>query len=198
MSRKALEQARLYFIAIVPPSPVYEEAQELKVYFRDHYKSKASLNSPPHITLHMPFRWKEKKEEELIVNLNKFASNFTPFDLKLKNFSCFSPKVIFIDVDTNAELNELQKELHKFCKREFNLFNAAYKEQPFYPHLTLAFRDLKKPAFHKAWEEFKDRELRADFPVNQITLLKHTGKVWQVYNDFSLSDVAVKMEAKSI
>jgi len=191
MSRSALEQSKLYFIAIVPPSPVYEEAQEMKAYFRDHYKSKASLNSPPHITLHMPFRWKEKKETELIIALNEFASQLIPFNLKLKNFSCFSPKVIFIDVDTNPELNDLQKELHRFCKRELNLFNADYKEQPFYPHLTLAFRDLKKPSFQKAWEEFKDKDFKADFLVERITLLKHTGKVWQVFNDFSLTGVPI-------
>ena len=47
---------KLYFIAIVPPSPIYEEAFEQKVYFKTKYNSKASLNSPPHITLHMPFK----------------------------------------------------------------------------------------------------------------------------------------------
>lgn len=179
-----------FFIAIVPPSPIYEEAQKLKIYFRDQYHSKASLNSPPHITLHMPFRWKEKKEDSLIGALESFASGFSPFTMKLKNFSCFSPKVIFIDIDTNNQLNELQKALHRFCKRELNIYNADYREQPFYPHLTLAFRDLKKPAFHKAWDEFKDKSFNADFSVEQITLLKHTGKVWKVYKDFTFSDVS--------
>jgi 2'-5' RNA ligase len=134
----------------------------------------------------MPFRWREKKEDDLVNALEKFAQQFSPFTLSLKNFSCFSPKVIFIDVSTNPCLNELQKELHKFCKRELNVFNADYKEQPFYPHLTLAFRDLKKPAFQKAWDEFKDKDFKADFVVEQITLLKHTGKVWKLFKDFAL------------
>lgn len=193
MSRTVREQIKSYFIAIVPPSPTYEEAQELKTYFRDHYRSKASLNSPPHITLHMPFQWKEKKEEELVAGLSDFASQLVAFNLNLKNFSCFSPKVIFIDVETNPELNELQKNLHKFCKRELNLFNADYREQPFYPHITLAFRDLKKPAFHKAWEEFKEKQFNAEFQVDKITLLKHTGKVWLVHKDFSISGVSVNV-----
>jgi 2'-5' RNA ligase len=180
-----------FFIAILPPSPVYEEAQELKLYFREQYKSKASLNSPPHITLHMPFRWKEKKEEDLIGSLEKFTLHFSPFSLSLKNFSCFSPKVIFIDVTTNPSLNELQKELHKFCKRELNVFNADYKEQAFYPHLTLAFRDLKKPAFQKAWDEFKDKNFKADFVVEKITLLKHTGRVWRPFKDFVFPKTSV-------
>lgn len=186
MPRKVIDKSKLYFIAIIPSSPVYEQAQELKIHFRDHYKSKASLNSPPHITLHMPFRWKEKKEAELISELGRFANRLHPIDIRLKNFSCFSPKVIFIDVETNNDLNDLQKELHRFCKKELNLFNAVYKEQPFYPHLTLAFRDLKKPLFDKAWEEFKDKEFYGEVNVTQITLLKHTGKVWEPYQHFPL------------
>lgn len=186
MLRKQPDRLHQYFIAIVPPSPHFEEAQRLKVYFKDHYHSKASLNSPPHITLHMPFRWKERKEEELVHQIGMFADRQKTFPLMLKNFSCFSPKVIFIDVDTNSLLNRLQKDLHRFCKKELNLFNADYKEQPFYPHLTLAFRDLKKPNFDKAWDEFKDMEFHAEFIVKKITLLKHTGKVWQPFRDFDL------------
>ena len=63
---------KLYFIAIVPPTPIYDEALEQKEYFKVHYNSKASLNSPPHITLHMPFRWKEKEEKELEQQLEQF------------------------------------------------------------------------------------------------------------------------------
>lgn len=188
MPRKQTDRLHQYFIAIVPPSPHFEEAQKLKVYFKDNYQSKASLNSPPHITLHMPFRWKEKKEDELIRQLAIFAGRRHSFKISLKNFSCFSPKVIFIDVETNSMLNQLQKELHRFCKIELNLFNADYKEQPFYPHLTLAFRDLKKPNFGKAWDEFKDMQFQAEFSVEKITLLKHTGKLWQPYKDFQLKE----------
>lgn len=188
MPREASDKSDQYFIAIIPPSPVFEEAQQLKVYFRDKYKSKASLNSPPHVTLHMPFRWKEKKEEELLDSLAVFAGRQNGFDLHLRNFSCFSPKVIFIDIETNPELNSLHLQLHRYCKEHLNLYNATYKEQPFYPHITLAFRDLKKPNFEKAWEEFKDKEFSADFCVEKITLLKHTGKLWQALRDFPLAD----------
>lgn len=188
MPRKAIDKSNQYFIAIIPPSPVFEEALQLKEYFRDTYKSKASLNSPPHVTLHMPFRWKEKKEQELIDSLVVFASRHNGFDLRLRNFSCFSPKVIFIDVETSPELTSLQLHLHRYSKEKLNLYNATYKEQPFYPHITLAFRDLKKPNFEKAWEEFKDKEFSADFRVEKLTLLKHNGKLWQALRDFPLAD----------
>lgn len=184
MTEKNSEQ--LYFIAIIPPEPVYSEVHQLKQYFNDHYKSKAALNSPPHITLHMPFKWKEAKEKLLIDKLQAFASAQKSFGMKLNNFSAFEPRVIFIDVVKDERLESLQKQLKRFCKIELNLFNADYKEFAFHPHLTLAFRDLKKPEFYKAWEEFKDKKFEAHFTISKISLLKHNGTAWISYKDFSL------------
>ncbi|MBK5277935.1 MAG: 2'-5' RNA ligase family protein, partial [Bacteroidia bacterium] len=65
-----------------------------------------------------------------------------------------------------------------------NIFNAQYKDMPFHPHLTLAFRDLKKPMFEKAWEEFKSKEYSESFAAKHFTLLKHNGKVWESLKDF--------------
>ena len=175
-----------YFIAIVPPSPVYDDALEKKQYFKDQYQSKASLNSPPHITLHMPFKWKQEKENDLVQKLQSFTANFHSLTVYLNNFSSFPPKVIFINVIKTGELEEFYTELKRFCKRELNLFNADYKEQPFHPHLTLAFRDLKKPNYQRAWDEFAQKEYKADFLTNKIALLKHNGRTWEVFKEFNL------------
>lgn len=180
----------LYFIAIVPPEPIYSEALQLKSHFKDQHCSKAALNSPPHITLHMPFKWKESKENDLIDKLQAFASILKPFEMKLNNFSAFEPRVIFIDVVKDDNLEALQKNLKRFCKMELNLFNADYKEFAFHPHLTLAFRDLKKPEFYKAWEEFRERKLEAIFELQSIALLKHDGRQWNIHKTchFSQND----------
>jgi 2'-5' RNA ligase len=190
-SARALKKEReekQYFVAIVPPSPIYEEALQQKEYFKANYNSKASLNSPPHITLHMPFKWVEKKEDELIEELTQFAGTNAAVTVCLDGFSSFPPRVIFINVETTPELERLQKELHRYVKRKLNLFNANYKELPFHPHLTLAFRDLKKPNYQKAWEEFVTKNYRASFIADKITLLKHSGTVWEVFRDFKLGD----------
>lgn len=178
---------QLYFIAIIPPLPIYDEAQSMKEYFRDKYQSKASLNSPPHITLHMPFQWKEKKEEKLIDELTRFSLTCKSFILSLNNYSCFEPRVIFIDVKYSEELAEMQKQLHAFCKRNLNVFNDRHLGQPYHPHLTLAFRDLKKDKFDIAWEELKSKTYARDFSVNEIFLLKHPGKRWEVLKKFTFN-----------
>lgn len=177
---------QLYFIAIVPPSPVREQVWALKEYFREHYNSKASLNSPPHITLHMPFQWKLGKEENLIHSLQAFADSQKQFHISLQNFSAFEPRVIYIDIAANENLKHLQQELMRFCKTNLNLFHAQYRDLPFHPHVTLAFRDLKKAMFERAWAEFQTKSYQADFLANQITLLKHDGKTWNELRHFSL------------
>jgi 2'-5' RNA ligase len=176
-----------YFIAIIPPPLIYDEANALKQHFKNQYNSKASLNSPPHITLHMPFEWKEEKEKLLIEKLNNFINGLSKLRVTITGFDCFKPRVIFLNVEKTPELATLQKELESFCKRTFQLFHAQYRDLPFHPHLTLAFRDLKKNAFEEAWKEFEKKDFSADFLTERIALLKHNGKIWEVFKEFSLA-----------
>ena len=175
-----------YFIAIVLPSPFIEQATELKNYFKDHFKSKASLNSPPHITLHMPFEWRNDRENDLIGLLENFSFTLSPAEVRFENFGCFEPRVIFINVFHSKELNDLQHRLRQFCKRELGLFNADYKDLSFHPHVTLAFRDLRKPEFAKAWDEFRDKKFNGKFLANRLCLLKHENDRWDVYREFAI------------
>lgn len=180
------EKRKQYFIALIPPSPVYEETLALKEYVKEKYNSKAALNSPPHITLHMPFLWNEEKEKKLLTKLQEFARQCDPIKVCLDNFSSFPPRVIFINVTESDALNELQRRLHRFFKRELDIFNANYQDRPFHPHLTLAFRDLRKSQYPLAWGEFSNKEYKAEFMADKIGLLKHNGKSWDVLKEFSL------------
>lgn len=180
------EKRKQYFVALIPPSPVFEEAQKLKESFRDKYNSKAALNSPPHITLHMPFMWNEQKESRLIAKLGDFSRHCDPIKICLDNFGSFPPRVIFIGVTESDALNAFQQNLHRFFKRELDVFNANYQDKPFHPHLTLAFRDLRKSQYTLAWKEFSTMEYKAEFMADKIALLKHNGKHWEVLKQFLL------------
>ena len=193
-----LQNYSKYFIAIIPPSPVYEQAEGWKEYFKTEYNSKAALRSPPHITLHMPFQWKIKKEEKLIEELLNFTQTQKLFDLALKDFGCFEPRVIFINVEPSNQLTQLQSALSKFCKVKLNLFNANRHDQPFNPHLTVAFRDLKKSVFPHAWSSVKEKEFYEVFPVEQVCLLKHDGKKWNAFKELKFGgDCLVPPMARS-
>ena len=122
----------------------------------------------------------------LVENLNDFTSRFHSFDLNFLNFNNFPPRVIYIDVVKNEELEKLQKELQRFCKKELNLFNANYKAHAYHPHLTLAFRDLRKQQFLSAWEEFKEKKFERTCLVESISLLKHDGEKWNGLAEFPI------------
>lgn len=172
-----------YFIAIVPPEPSLSAIQKIKKDVFDTYGTKGALRSPGHITLHMPFSWEENKEEKLIAGLQSFRFE-KDITIQLKNFDCFEPRVIFIDVIKNTILEELQKSLVQHVKKQLQLFNQADDMRGFHPHITIAFRDLKKPVFYKAWEEYKAKEFSAEFLSSSCCLLKQVGQQWEIYKEF--------------
>lgn len=177
---------RKYFIAIVPPEPVFSEVEKVKLDISQKYNNKSSLRSPSHITLHMPFEIKETKEELLIQTISEF--NFSPsFSIQLNGFGCFEPKVIFIGVEKNETLNTLQNQLVFHVKSNLNIFNQYEDKRGFHPHVTIAFRDLKKQDFYLANEEYKSKKFNAEFKVNSFFLLKHTGKIWLPHKEFPLT-----------
>ena len=172
-----------YFIAIVPPQPLLSDIQTIKQSIFDNYQSKGALRSPGHITLHMPFSFDESKEDKLIECLKEFQFK-TVFPIVLKNYDCFEPRVIFIDVEEQVELFELQKQLVSHVKRNLNIFNQSDDMRGFHPHVTVAFRDLKKPIFYKLWEEYQSKAFTATFDCVSIAILKHIDDRWVVLKEF--------------
>ena len=168
----------LYFIAVLPPEEIQDEITHLKHEVAEKFDSKHALRSPPHITLHMPFKWKDKRYEELVDVIKNLNSELMPFEVRLKNFDFFEPRVVFVDVAENGRLEELQKKVVDACRKQLRLDNANYKNRPFHPHVTIGFRDLKKRLFYEAKKEFEERNYDSSFQVDQITLLKHDGKKW--------------------
>ena len=99
-----------YFLAIIPPEPLLSEIQTIKEYISKNYLSHGALQSPAHITLHMPFVWEEEKEDKLINYLRDFKFD-NAINVELNNYDCFEPRVIFISVEKNDSLFLLQQKL---------------------------------------------------------------------------------------
>ncbi len=171
-------------MALVPPSPVFEEVQRLKEDIFEKFASKASLRSPPHITLHMPFSYREDREELLYKVLQDQIKGQKSFRVEHQGFGCFEPRVIYVNVTKSEALDDLRKSLVSGMRRGLNLLNADYKDFAFYPHMTIAFRDLKKAIFPTAWEAYQNREFYCEWNCRCVVLLKHTGKVWEIHKRF--------------
>jgi len=178
-----MPKKNLYFIAIIPEEPVRTEVQELKENAAQLWGSKAALKSPPHITLHMPFQWRDDREEILVNTLQSFENSPSPFEVKLHDFGFFEPRVVYVNVMESVVLRELQKHLSTHVRRELNVLNADYKDRGFHPHMTIAFRDLKKSLFPEIKDYYQSQTFDTTFNYNGFTLLKHDGKSWQEFKN---------------
>jgi len=173
-----------YFIALIPPIQVQEQAKLLKEEIKARYNASASFNSPAHVTLMMPFEFKESKKPALIDLLGQFSRSQKPFDVRQEGFGCFEPRVIFVNVSPDEPLLAMQKQLGSALK-ELRIFEKNYKNQAYRPHMTIAFRDLRKPQFYEAWDNFKERVFEESWEAHAVYLLKRMDKIWEIDQKFS-------------
>lgn len=160
-----------YFIAIVLPEPIQSQVEAMKDQLFKQFNLKGALRSPSHITLHRPFEWKQEKESKLIDSLMDF--NFgKPFQLDLKDYNCFAPRVIYVDVVKNEALYDVHKRLKYYAQENLKLLNEVEDMRGFHPHATIAFRDLRKNKFEEVWSVFKEKKYQANFEVKSFSLLR--------------------------
>lgn len=174
----------VYFLALLPTQKIQAEVTQLKVLIAERFNSKHALKSPPHITLHMPFKWKDSKIAQLQTALKKINKDVVPFSVELNGFNFFEPRVIYVDVMKNRELTELQARVVDVSRKDLKLDNGNYKDRPFEPHLTIGFRDLRKPQFYEAKKYFLKREFSCVFSVKKVHLLSYDKKKksWAIVN----------------
>jgi 2'-5' RNA ligase len=177
----------MYYIAIVAPEEVNKEVLKWKNYFKDHFECTVALKSPAHITLIPPFWMKGDLENDLVNSIKEFSLTKNKFEITLKDFAAFKPKVIFVDVAKSEVLNSFYQSFANYIFSE-NKFPIKKDDRPFHPHVTLATRDLHKKAFQEAWEVFSKKKYEAIWSANGISLLRHNKKNWDVIFTSQLED----------
>ncbi len=171
--------ANMYFIALVAPKEINEDVLKWKQLMKEQFGCAVALRSPAHITLIPPFWMEEILENKLQNEISYFSQNQIPFEIGLKNFAAFKPKVIYIDVVPNKILNILQQNFLQFLLKT-KLFPVKTDERPYHPHVTIATRDLHKKAFHDAWQVFKEKKYETFWKADGISILRHNQKNWDV------------------
>lgn len=178
----------LYFVAIVPPDEIRSQIRAYQEMAAQRFDTHSALRSPPHITLIPPFRLADTQLAELSHYLQDFAAVSRPFSIRLSDFAAFPPRVIYVDVLPNAELKSLQQRLEKELQQRFGI-SAGIRKHPFTPHLTVAFKDLRRSEFPKAWAHFSSLSYQSAFKMDGITLLRHDGRQWQILSCFPSAQV---------
>lgn len=177
---------KLYFIAVVPPSEIQSDITKIKHYFADHYNAKHALKSPPHITLIPPFLWPEKQEIPLIKSLDEFCSGQPAADVELDGFNSFPPRVIYIDVKKNENLEKLFRNLITYLEEKWEIKKLIRFADRFHAHMSVAFRDLARKSYQTAWKEFQYKQLHYRFTADKLVLLKHLEKSWKINHESGL------------
>ncbi|MBR9920695.1 MAG: 2'-5' RNA ligase family protein [Bacteroidetes bacterium] len=168
----------LWFIAVLPDAVIQEEVTAFKMEAKERYKSKHALKSPPHITLIPPFRWPESDIGVVREIMEKTFTNHGGFELKLEGFDRFGERVIFVAVAECQTLSRLQSDLKGQFADALGIRDSRYTD--FHPHMTVAFKDLKKADFADAWSWFSSKTYSRTFEVNQLFLFRHHNGRWQV------------------
>ncbi|WP_339754647.1 2'-5' RNA ligase family protein [Algoriphagus aquimarinus] len=172
-----MKMMQKYFLAIVPEGEFQERVTNLKHEIRDRFQAKFALKSPAHITLKMPFVYNEAKEEKLTELLRNFVATYKPMTVTIKGVRTFGERVIYLGVDADQELYDFQKDLKSFCKKELNLIDEL-SDRNYHPHMTIAFKDLKKSQFQNIVHFATEMKLTQKLVVPHIALLKKVDGVW--------------------
>jgi 2'-5' RNA ligase len=174
-----------YFIAIVIPQPFQSHIEQLKLNLSSKFNLKGALKSPAHITLHMPFEYSIDKEDYLLNALSLFKFDAELF-LEINGFGYFDKRVIYANIVSNKNLNNLYHSLKHFVSSKLKIENEINNLRGFHPHITLAFRDLKKHQFDAVWQETNLFNCCFSTKIDTISVLKFN-TVWQVKKNYTLN-----------
>lgn len=166
-----------YFLALVPEGELQERATALKMQLKEEFSIKYALKSPAHITLKMPFTYNEAKEEVLISALTKFLKEYHEINMKVGGVGTFGDRVVYLKIEAGEDLFDLQRNLKSFCKKELNLVDEL-SDRNFHPHMTIAFKDLKKGQAPNILKVLEEQPITYDFIARHLFLLKRDNGRW--------------------
>lgn len=162
-----------YFIAITLPEPLHSQVELIKRNIYEKYGTRSVLKSPAHITIVPPFFW--GNEAELLEVIHSFS--FPSFEIELKNYNCFSPSVVYIDVVENENLKQLHQQFNSIFFHRYPQLNKRHPYS-FHPHVTVGNRDWKKENFTACWNEYGGKNFAGNFKFEKLSLLKNVNSLW--------------------
>lgn len=178
----------LYYVALVAPESIERQVYPYKIYLAETCGTTSALKSPAHITLYPPFSLDDSGLPQLGQVLEQFAAACRPLAVRLDGFGCFAPRTLFIRVAPDPRLADMHYLLQQCMVRAGMPGPESQKDiLPFHPHITVGNRDFSAGSFGRAWQQFREKVYQAAFTAASVCLLKHNGKAWDVYQEFSFA-----------
>jgi 2'-5' RNA ligase len=170
----------LYYVALICPDAIDESFRGFKDYMFQKYGCKAAGKSPAHITVVPPFR----AEDDLEKNLSDFVTTFNfgivPFDVVLSGYGNFGDRVLYVDVQPNNALVQLEQDCMSDFGNQFPTIIFGMKP-PFNPHVTIATRDIPEGKLEEAKLYFETQHpYHQSFEAKDLRLVKLEHGDWKV------------------
>ena len=144
------------------------------------YGCKSGHKTPIHVTLVPPFALQEEfSTGDLVSAIEKYVlPQNLGFLAHIENFDAFGDRTIFANVISSEKWTKLRDETVKAILKTCP--GCTKKDQrPFYPHGTIANRDIPFGVMKKALETMNELNLVEDFPVDNITIFERQGFCWE-------------------
>jgi len=176
----------LYFMSILFSEEINTKVTQVKEEFSIDFNASRALRNPAHITICPPFKADATVIKALQKSLVKFAVKQKRFSLTLDGYGAFEPRVIFVQPNEEPLLRKLYFNLKKHLVQYFPFENYHFGTG-FKPHITVAYRDLDKKNFDKAWHIFNKRSFHGVQEIKSFFLLRHDGNTWKPHSEFPLA-----------
>jgi 2'-5' RNA ligase len=172
----------LFLVCLIPPVSIVEDVDAIRTDLSERFAVLESLKRPAHITLYNPVKISSSAEELKFFKALEDASFADPFTQVIKNYNSFEPHTVYINVDQNEGIMQLQSQIKKALK-PLNLLpqKESFK---FTPHLTIAFKDVKPNVYAEIMDELKDKKFKREFLVGSFSVYKHIDKKWRPYKEY--------------
>lgn len=161
---------RLYFIAVLPPAPVFGEIEEIKQQVALDYGPEHALKAPAHQTLMAPFFFDEERLPLIIAALQEVGVRFRPFSMVLDGYKFFERHAMFLHVLQNRSLRNLEQKVWEKLTASFSAVEWKPRKR-FHPHISIAAR-LDEDVFFKLQKSYTSKPFHASFPVHEMVILR--------------------------
>ena len=185
----------LFLVCIIPPQTVVDDIDEIRENISAEYNVFESLKRPAHITLYNPVKISNEQEKKFFKALED-VSYLKTFEQVLKNFKSFPPHTVYINVEQNDGIMQLQAQI-KTALSPLALIPTK-EVGKFTPHLTIAFKDVKLPVYNLIMDAYRDKKFKRTFNVTGFSIYKHIDKRWHPYKEISFKDPQLQIKPLSL
>jgi|GEM_PF-2222753 len=167
----------LFFFALIPEARFSKKVRSLQEELKAKFALSYSMRIVPHITLQAPFQCGEVNQDKLENCVDMITPYIKPLEIKVKNFGSFIDSVVFLNIEHNPQLMELQEWLANTLEAG-NCLTASQRNNDYVPHITLAHRDLDTSLFQEVWDFVNQEKIEESFEIEKLVAFKHEEGKW--------------------